>query len=86
MNKKLDEIGTVLNEAKLELSNLIIEYKELTDKLNIDDDNRFLASIARKAIEVQDLNDKWYDAEYAEFMCQANEEDRLEASGFNDIS
>lgn len=72
MNNKLDELGTALGNAKVELNNLIVEYKELTDKLNIDDDNRFLCSIARKSIEVHNLEIKWYDEEYKEFMCESD--------------
>ena len=75
MNHKLDEIGLALGNARVELSNLIIEFKRTEDdKLKYSTDNyikichKHFIKIAIASIEVHDLDNKWHDEEYKEFM------------------
>lgn len=76
MNNKLDELGIALGHAKNELNSLIVEFKENT---NTQMNEVYLMDIGRKAIEIHNLDEKWHDAEYKEFMS-----DDQDQSIFND--
>ena len=75
MNNKLDEIGLALGNARVELNNRIVEFRRDADSLDIDHQDRSLISIARAAIEVHDLDDKWHDEELKEFTCHPSNDD-----------
>jgi len=70
VNNKLDEIGTALGNAKVELNNLIVEFKNNKPYLTNDEHTSHVIDIANKAIEVHDLDEKWHDGVYKEFMCE----------------